>query len=465
MQGTTLQEIGIDGDKIRQYDLRIPRYTSYPTAPFWTEEFGSTEYEDYLRNRSGSDRDVSLYVHIPFCARHCRFCACNVIVTQKPGIADEYLDLVEREVRLHARLYKGHGHAVQLHLGGGTPNYLDQRQMGRLVNLLAEVFPFSESPERSIEVDPRRATPDDISRYYHEHRFRRISFGVQDFNAETQLAIGREQAREITFANVAEARRVGYESVNIDLIYGLPRQTTESWDKTIRDTIALRPDRFALYNFAFLPTKLAHQRALYEERLPEASQKLEMFIEAHNRLTQAGYVFIGMDHYALADDPLTQAMRGGTLRRNFMGYTTMRGVDLIAFGVSAISDFPDIFAQNVKKLSAYRRLLMQDRLPTERGIRMSDDDKTRRHVIEEIMCNGRLRFDASVPGVPHADIGAIVRQESAGLRPLIEDGLVTIDAEGLTVTLKGRVFMRNIAVLFDAYIKGDAAKPLFSRAV
>lgn len=462
---SNLEALGITPEKIRAYDQRIPRYTSYPTAPFFTPEFGPNQWADHLGKTSARANDLSLYVHIPFCQKRCLFCACNVIVTRKEGVADDYLDYLEREIALFARHYHGEGRAIQLHLGGGTPNFLDHEQMERLLAMLEGPFPFTNDAERSIEVDPRVATPEDIDAFYHRHGFRRISFGVQDFNPETQTAIGRGQTRDITFANVARARETGFKSVNIDLIYGLPKQTIASWTNTVDAIISLRPDRIALYNFAFLPTKLAHQRTLDDKDMPSPAEKLDMFIAAHDRLVAAGWEFIGMDHYALKEDSLTRAQQEGSLRRNFMGYTTLRGTDLAAFGVSSISDFQNAFAQNVKKLTEYKRLIDADRLPLERGLLLSDDDRARRHIIEEIMCNGVLRFDAD-SGVPGVDLGEMVREEAAALATLEEDGLLNVSQEALVVTEKGRVFLRNIAVVFDAYLKrAQTGKPLFSRAV
>jgi oxygen-independent coproporphyrinogen-3 oxidase len=336
--------------------------------------------------------------------------------------------------------------------------------MTRLVKMLERNFDFREDSERSIEVDPRIATPDDIRGFYHDHKFRRISFGVQDFNPATQFAIGREQTKDITFANVAAAREVGFRSVNIDIIYGLPQQTETTWHDTIDQVIKLRPDRLALYNFAFLPSKLPNQRSLTPEELPSPALKLQMFIEAHDRLTQAGYDFIGMDHYALHDDSLAVAQRAGSLRRNFMGYTTWRGTDILAFGISAISDFQSCFAQNVKKLTVYKRMIDEGKIPVERGLLLSDEDRVRQFIIEEVMCNGVLHYDAD-PGVPGVDVGAIVREERDRLAPLEDDGLIAFEKNALRVTDKGCIFLRNIAVVFDAYLKQRENKPLFSRAV
>lgn len=454
-----LQQLGITADKIRQYDQRIPRYTSYPTAPFWRDDFTWAEWSAHLRDSDPGDAPLSLYVHVPFCEKHCLFCACNVIITPKKEVADDYLEWLEREIRLVAAAKPTTREVNWLHLGGGTPNYLNVDQLDRLAKLLADSFPFAADSERSIEIDPRLATPEQIAAYHDRLGFRRISFGVQDFHGETQTAIGRGQTRDITFANVAAARRAGFRSVNIDLIYGLPRQTEASWSATLDAVCELRPDRIALYNFAFLPTKLAHQRALQEEVLPPAEQKLDMFIAAHNRLTAAGWEFIGMDHYALRDDSLTLAQQAGTLRRNFMGYTTLRGSDMLAFGTSAIGDYKGAFAQNTKKLSRYKQALAEGVVPIEHGMILSADDRLRQFVIEELMCNSVLRLD-------RADVQALVEASTSRLEPLAADGLVELHPDALRVTDKGRVFLRNVAVVFDAYVhRAEEKKIIFSKAV
>lgn len=455
----SLASLGITPEAIHVYDQRIPRYTSYPTAPYWTTAFGPTQWLEHLKQTSANDRDLSLYVHIPFCEKRCLFCGCNVIITPKHEIAADYLDWLEREIACVREAWRGSGKVIQLHLGGGTPNYLDSAEMSRLIQMLSDAFPFAATAERSIEVDPRLATPEEIARLAHENGFSRISFGVQDFHEETQHAIGREQTLDCTFANVASARAAGFRSVNIDLIYGLPRQTKQSWSESLNHVCELRPDRIALYNFAFLPGKLPHQRVLNESEMPSPGAKLEMFIEAHERLTAIGWIFIGMDHYALADDSLSKAQQAGTLRRNFMGYTTLRGTNLLGFGTSAISDFEGAFAQNVKKLSQYKAMIAEGLLPIERGIKLSEDDLLRRTIIEELMCNGVLQFQLGNM------VAEIVSQEMPRLQLLADDGLIALSPEAVHVTAKGRVFLRNIAAAFDAYLKSSASAPVFSRAI
>ncbi|MCC5875762.1 MAG: oxygen-independent coproporphyrinogen III oxidase [Candidatus Sumerlaeia bacterium] len=460
MRMQTLESMGINAETINQYDQRIPRYTSYPTAPFWTEEFDASRWSDHLRQNAGNEDPVSLYVHIPFCGKHCLFCACNVIITPRRDVAEDYLGYLEKEISLVSEQADVKGPVVQLHFGGGTPNYLDLDQMERVVRALEASYPFAKDAERSIEIDPRVANPEYIAGLHHRLGFNRISFGTQDFNEDTQSAIGRGQTREVTFENVTAARKNGYGSVNIDLIYGLPRQDEDTWRETLDTVAELRPDRIALYNFAFLPSKLAHQRALSEEVLPAPSLKLQMFIEAHNRLTHEGYVFIGMDHYALATDSLAKALEDGSLRRNFMGYNTLRGTGMLSFGTSAISDYRGAFAQNDKKLSVYKRMITEGHIPVERGLPLSPEDLERRHLIEELMCGGVIRLDAL-----SSRAREIIREERGELTSLEEGGLLTVSDDEIRVTGKGRVFLRNIAVIFDEWIRKARTKHLFSRAV
>ena len=457
----SLAAMGITPEAITAYDQRIPRYTSYPTAPYFTEELGPQQWLDHLDRTSQASGALSLYAHIPFCGKRCKFCACNVIISRREGIASAYLDLLEQEVAIVRPHWRGAGPVIQLHLGGGTPNYLTSDEMARLMRILESAFPFDREAERSIEIDPRLATPEEIRELAERHGFRRISFGVQDFHEDTQEAVGREQTRECTFANVAAARAAGFRSVNIDLIYGLPRQTSASWQQTLDAVAELRPDRIALYNFAYLPGRLAHQRSFENEVMPTPAEKLEMFAAAHDRLTAEGWDFIGMDHYALKDDSLAQAQRAGTLRRNFMGYTTLRGTDMLSFGTSAISDFQSAFAQNVKKLTTYRDLITAGLPPVERGLVLTEDDRLRQYMIEELMCNGRLPYVGPFGEAPRE----IIRAEEAALAPLAADGLLVMEPDALRVTDKGRMFLRNIAVVFDARLRGSSATPMFSRAV
>jgi oxygen-independent coproporphyrinogen-3 oxidase len=453
---------------VERYNVRGPRYTSYPAAPYWTPAFDGDAWKRHLTARAAGDgregsgaspRPLSLYVHIPFCQRHCHFCACNVIITEKEGIAGRYLDAVEQEVELVARLASTGREVVQLHLGGGTPNYLTGDEMARLMAILRGAFTFAEDAEVSIEVDPRISSPEEIERLAKVDGFNRISFGAQDFDEETQEAIGRSQTWDVTRRQTEAARANGFSSVNLDLIYGLPRQTIASWRETIDRFLDLRPDRLALYNFAYLPERVANQRHIDERELPCADDKLTMFLETNARLLEAGYRFIGLDHYALEGDTLTAALDDGSLRRNFMGYTTLLGTDLLGFGVSAISDFEGVFTQSTKILTEYERLLDERRLPTERGLALSTDDERRRYLVERIMCAGNVR-EADYAARYGEGFAAAHGEELERLAPLATDGLVVINNAGLYVTPMGRFFLRNVAMVFDAYLPKSA--PIFN---
>ncbi len=459
----TLKSLGIGPEEIRKYDQRIPRYTSYPTAPFWKEEINAAAWCEHLEQTRRHQKPLSIYVHIPFCGKRCFFCGCNAIVTRKAGVAQAYLELVAREIEMTARLI-GSSSMVQLHLGGGTPSFLSSEEMSYLMKSIQAYFKPGRDAELSIEVDPRTVTPETVAALYEDHGFNRISFGVQDFNADVQEAIGREQTRDITFKNVQAAREVGFNSVNIDLIYGLPRQTVENWRNTIRDIIDLRPDRIALYNFAYLPDKLRNQKFLDGSLLPSPDTKLDMFIETHDCLTERDWVFIGMDHYALKEDSLNIAQKEGSLRRNFMGYTTLKGTDLISFGVSSISDYQSGFGQNVKKLSTYKKSIQNGVLPIERGLILNREDRIRQHIIESLMCNGFLSYQPP-SFIQPSEIIERVEEVKAELNVLEENGLIEFEACGLRVSEKGRVFLRNIAVLFDSYLNHSGKSPVFSRAV
>jgi oxygen-independent coproporphyrinogen-3 oxidase len=461
-----------------KYDVRGPRYTSYPTVPYWSKDWTSDDWLGVLaeaaqESPSGEYQPLSLYVHIPFCKHHCAFCACNVIITSQEGIASRYLDSVEQEIALISENTAANRQVVQLHLGGGTPNYLTGEEMTRLITMLHDAYRFHPDGERSIEVDPRTSSVEEIRRLRQEHQFNRISFGAQDFHGATQEAIGRTQTYEITLKLVEESRRVGFDSINIDLIYGLPAQSRASWRETIDRFLDLRPSRLALYNFAFLPKMLSHQRGIDPNALPDVGEKLEMFLETNERLLEAGYRFIGMDHYALENDDLTRALDDGTLHRNFMGYTTLRGTDMLSFGVSAISDAVGVFSQNTKKLSVYEKELAEGRLPVERGLILSDDDLQRRWVIETLMCSGRLE-KAEYRQLFDADFDAKYGAALEELEPLVADQLVVLEDDAVIVTPAGRFFLRNIAMPFDAYLGqnkpgGESArksgKPTFSRTL
>jgi len=460
-----------------KYDVRGPRYTSYPTVPFWSEQVDGAAWTEHLHERGGTKgpnagKPLALYVHIPFCRHHCAYCACNVIVTSHEGIASRYLDSVEREIALVADMTSAGRDVIQIHLGGGTPNYLNSAEMTRLLGMLRGAFKQHPEAEISIEVDPRVSSREEIRRLHEVDGFNRISFGVQDFNEATQEAIGRSQTYDITLALVDEARRVGFHSINVDLIYGLPEQSRESWQRTIDRFLELAPSRLAVYNFAFFPGKLANHRRLNPDRMPSVAEKMTMFLDTNERLLQGGYRFIGFDHYARENDLLTRALDDGTLHRNFMGYTTLRGTDMLAFGVSAISDAFGGFSQNTKKLSHYEHCLAEGSLPIEQGLVLDANDLRRQWIIETLLCSGLLskaEYEARFGG----DFDLEYSGEIERLAPLQEDGLLELEPTRIAVTTAGRFFLRNIAMAFDAYLPGAASPargaarpmPVFSRTL
>lgn len=461
-------------DLLRRYDANGPRYTSYPTAPVWTEAFDAQAFEAHIRqtNAEGApDRtaSLSLYVHLPFCEHRCLFCSCNVIITRQREQADRYLGYLFREIDQLAALLAPDRPVVQLHWGGGTPTYLSPDQIRRLFGHLTQRFSLTAGAEISIEVDPCVTTHAHLDTL-RELGFNRLSLGVQDFDPTTQAAVERIQGVDETGALMAHARTLGFGGVNIDLIYGLPHQHVASMDRTLSAVIDLNPDRLALYNFAYVPWISPHQTKIPADSLPGGDVKFEILSHAIARLTAAGYEMIGMDHFARPDDELAVARRQGTLARNFMGYTTQAadGGDLYGLGVSAISGLRGAYAQNVKKLSAYYEALDAGRLPAHRGWLLSDDDRLRRAVIQAILCQGEIHW-------PSLDARFDVRSAEvfadalAALAPMEADGLLTRHAEGFTLSPRGRLFSRNVAMPFDAYLsaqrQADAAHPVFSRTL
>jgi oxygen-independent coproporphyrinogen III oxidase len=456
----------VTADVLAKYDRPGPRYTSYPTAVEFHESFTSERYLEKLDEASRTpDEPLSLYIHLPFCRARCSFCGCNVIITRKEGVADAYLDQLEREIALVAERLGKRTKVVQYHWGGGTPTYLDLVQMRRVWNVIASRFTFEPGAEIAIEVDPRvtsRAQADLLR----ELGFNRISMGVQDFNAEVQDAVNRYQTYEQTRDLHLHLRGLGIESINFDFIYGLPHQTPETFRDTIELALELRPDRVACYSYAFVPWIKAHQKAIRIEDLPPREVKLELFGIAHEIFTRAGYQQIGMDHFALETDSLAVAAREHTLFRNFMGYTTHPARDSVGFGVSAIGDLGGAFAQNTKKLNRYRDALDRGVPPIERGFERSQDDELRRDVIQSLMCN----FHLDVRAIERAHGIDFATYFADSLRRLDEGpvvhGFVTRTPDAIEVTGTGRLFVRNVCMEFDAYLpQREGEKPVFSRTV
>lgn len=467
---TAKADLGSVHELIHKYAGRGPRYTSYPTAPEWIESVGEAEYWKHIRatNAEKNPRPLSLYIHIPFCSERCHFCACNVIITTRDDVADEYVDLVCEEAALVAAEISPRRKVNQFHLGGGTPTHLSPASLARLLENVARRFTFENEAERSIEVD-LRVTREEHLDVLRRFGFNRISMGVQDFSPETQQVIRRVQSVEETREFVQLCRDKGFESVNIDLVYGLPLQSAASFAQTLRAIYEIDPDRIALYNWAYLPAKLGHQRRIDEKTLPSAEERFAIFRSAVEGFTGNGFVYIGMDHFAKPTDELTLAQREGTLQRNFMGFTTRAGADLYAFGVSSISSLESIYVQNIKKLKSYGDRIQAGHLPIERGLELTRDDRIRRWTIMELMCNLRIplqRFQ-DIWGENFQDY---FREEIPRLQPFIQDGLLEPDiSQEIRVTELGQIIVRPIAMVFDAYLtramKTGKATPVFSRTL
>jgi oxygen-independent coproporphyrinogen-3 oxidase len=449
---------------LRQFDVAGPRYTSYPTADRFVDAFDADDYALALQGRrdaGASAAPLSLYVHIPFCESLCYYCACNKIVTKHHEKATQYLAYLAREVRLQVAQL-GRGTTVsQLHLGGGTPTFLNNAELGQLLGMLHEAFVFLPGGERSIEIDPRTV---DAARLAHlaSLGFNRLSFGVQDFDADVQKAVHRIQPAHQVFDLMAEARALGFQSINVDLIYGLPRQNEASFDRTMAQVCELRPDRIALYAYAHLPERFKPQRRIAADELPDAAARVQMLARAVATLTEAGYVYIGMDHFALPNDPLAVAKREGRLHRDFQGYSTQPDGDLVALGVSAIGRIGSTYSQNAKTIDGYYDLLDQGRLPVVRGLALSRDDVLRRSVIMALMCRGHVNFDAM--GEAHrVDFRHYFVTEFAALGPLAAQGLVRMTDHDIDVTPQGWFVVRAIAMVFDRYCRENRTR--FSRVV
>ena len=454
-------------DLLARYDRPGPRYTSYPTAVEFCEGFGPERYLEKLEEASARPgAPLAAYVHLPFCAERCTFCGCNVIITRDEALVDDYLRQLDREVGLVAAPLGRRRSLAQLHWGGGTPTHLPPDALRRVWDLLMARFELVPDAEVAIEVDPRVTTPEQ-ARVLVELGFNRVSMGVQDFDPAVQVAINRFQTPEQTADLHERFRDLGVPSINFDLVYGLPKQSPASFRATVERTLALRPDRVAVYSYAYVPWKEANQNRILPEDLPPREVKFELFGIAYDLFTAAGYVQIGMDHFALPTDSLARAARAGRLYRNFMGYTTHPADDSVGFGVSAIGDLGGAFAQNTKKLNRYRDLLARGVPPVARGFERSADDELRRDVIQALMCTF------------HLDVRALEGRHGIDFETTFADALAELDAgpvrhgfvhrtrDAIDVTESGRLFVRNVCMPFDAYLARHASGtgPTFSRTV
>jgi oxygen-independent coproporphyrinogen III oxidase len=449
---------------IQKYDRPGPRYTSYPTAPEWTDAFKAGEYVSHLARADQDTGPLSVYVHLPFCREMCRFCGCNVVATHDRSRADGYLDLLDREVELVAKHLPHRRQVSQLHWGGGTPTFLDEKQLVRCHEILARHFEFTADAEKAIEIDPAITTRSQIETLA-KLGFNRISMGVQDFDAKVQEVVGRIQGEAETADLVNAAREHGFRGVNLDLIYGLPYQTPETWEKTLDRILAIHPDRMAVFGFAYVPWSKPHQRLLPQEALPKTEQRLELFLGAVEAFTKRGYRLIGLDHFALESDELAKAQKEGYLTRNFQGYTVRPAADTVAFGMSSISDIGGAYAQNSHRLKDWGEKVKTGEIPVERGAAVSDDDVMRRFVINRVMCLLRLDLREVEQRFGTGGRAAIQASLDKGVTELVDDGLVTFDGDVLRVLPLGQILVRNVAMLFDAYLDKAGGKKQFSRTV
>ncbi len=458
-----------DEELVRRYDRPGPRYTSYPTAVQFHAGFGVADYQAAARaSHAGEPRPLSIYVHVPFCESPCFYCGCNKVITRDHGRATSYLATLALEIERQGALYDRRRPVDQLHFGGGTPTFLDDAELEAVLAMLGRHFRLRDDPgrEHSIEIDPRTVSLERLGRLA-ALGFNRISLGVQDFDADVQRAVNRVQSREHTLGLITGARDLGIDSVSIDLIYGLPRQTRAGFSRTLESVIAARPDRIAAYSYAHLPELFKPQRQIKAADLVTPAEKLGLLGLTVETLTRAGYVYIGMDHFALPGDALVRAQADGTLQRNFQGYSTRAECDLVALGVSAISKVGDSYAQNARTLAGYTRAIAAGSLAVERGVALDAEDRLRREVIERLMCSARLDF-AAIEARHGIRFEAHFAAELARLAPLEADDLVAHEGRSLRITARGRLLMRNVAMVFDAHLPAVAAAPgtaRYSRAV
>jgi len=438
---------------IRRFDQSGPRYTSYPTADRFQQGYPASAYIARLQERAAADQapPLSVYVHLPFCESLCYFCACNKIITQDHSRSAEYLDILYREMDQVGALLGRHNRAVQLHLGGGTPTFLSAEELTALMDRIRSHVEFTPDAELGVEIDPRTVRPASLAMLA-GLGFNRTSFGVQDFDPLVQAAVNRIQPYEMVRTALQASRDNGFQSINADLIYGLPKQTLDSFSRTLDQLIELSPDRIALYNYAHLPDRFKAQRLIHAEDLPSADTRMGIFLMSVRRLLAAGYVYIGLDHFAKPDDELNRARLNHSLHRNFQGYTTRAECDLVGFGISAIGKIGDAYIQNHHSLNAYRECLERGELPTAKGFDLSPEDVLRREVIMTIMCSMPLDF-ADFEARHGCSFESCFGEELDRLRPYADAGLLELDGRGLRVLPKGRGFVRALAMVFDQYVR------------
>jgi len=458
-------QLEVDLDLIRRLDKNGPRYTSYPTADRFVEAFNAEMYAHWVRKREvgGISRPLSLYVHIPFCNTLCFYCACNKVVTKDFSKADQYVRYLIKEIEMQAALLGDSRRVEQLHFGGGTPTFLSDDEIRQVMGAIRKYFQLVEDGEYSIEIDPRKVSDATVA-LLGEMGFNRISIGVQDFDPEVQKAVNRIQSEEETLQVIRAARANGFKSVSIDLIYGLPKQTIAGFKATLDKVIAVNPDRLSIYNYAHMPTLFKPQRRIHDEDLPAPQTKLDILKLAVNTLTDAGYVYIGMDHFAKPDDELAVAQRQGRLHRNFQGYSTHSDCDLIAVGVSSIGKIGPTYSQNFRELEEYYDALNNNTLPIMRGMELNADDLVRRAIIQALMCH----FEISKESFNISYLIDFDQYFATELKELAEyenEGLLELSSQWISVTPKGRMLIRNICMIFDKYLRAKQQHAHYSKVI
>jgi oxygen-independent coproporphyrinogen-3 oxidase len=458
------EELRVGEEFLARYNRPGPRYTSYPTAPVWNDSFGPADLERVHEEAERARSPVSLYMHIPFCESLCLFCACNVIIQKDKRVAPPYLEVLKREMERVSRSVSKQREVVQFHWGGGTPTYLTPEQIEDLFGAVRARFSFAADSEIGIEVDPRVTSREHLETLRHLG-FNRLSMGIQDFHPEVQKAIHRIQPFELTRDLLFVARELGFDSINVDLIYGLPYQSPERFAHTVNQILELAPDRVALFSYAHVPW-LKKQQGSFATHLPEGMQKFEIFRTGLSKFLEAGYVYIGMDHFAKPGDELAISQQKRTLHRNFQGYTTKAGADLYGMGVTAISGIQNAYAQNHRELAAWEKAVSERGIATMRGYRLSDDDRLRRAVISRLLCH-TVVIKEEIAREFGVDFDQYFADELTRLEAAREDGLVLLEADQIRTTWLGRIFIRNLAMIFDPYLAKQqlTAKPLFSKTL
>lgn len=459
-------KIVFNKDLIRRYDTFGPRYTSYPTAVQFTTDYDDKDYKNWVKysNEDPIPSPLSLYLHIPFCDTICYYCGCSKVITKDKTKAAPYIKLLKKEIQLQGALFANDREVSQIHWGGGTPTFLSDDEINEIIECIRENFnvPENDQVEFGIEVDPRTVDQQRLESL-NKMGFNRISFGVQDFDTAVQEAVNRVQSTAEIKQHIEDARHFGYKSINIDLMYGLPKQNVESFTHTLDTVIELDPDRLAVYNYAHLPEMFKPQRRINEDELPSAEEKLNILQLCIDKLQDAGYVYIGMDHFAKKSDDLVKAQQAGSLHRNFQGYSTHADCDMIAMGITAISRVGDNYSQNVRTIEDYESYLKQNRIPIFRGIELEADDVLRREVINQLMCNNKLDIE-QLEKRWRIDFKTYFKSSLEGLKQMADDGLLTISKTNLTITTTGRLLARSICMQFDRYLQEKDSKR-FSRVI